>query len=83
MGLDFSKLEIYPLPGAVANSVWGCFLELKNGVASIDLGRNECCQQMTKNLFIAEKSTLHPKVTDEEIAKLFPEQNGGSIKIFI
>ena len=76
IGLPFSGLEIYPIPGLTANSVWGCFVvsgSKNEALIKAQAEQNELVQQVTSNLFIAEKSILYPNLTLAEIQKLFPK----------
>ena len=74
--LNFSlkKVEVYPLPDGQLNSIWGCLVVTFDPVKAHQVGRNELCQMVTPQYFIAERSILYPKMTTEEIKRLFPNE---------
>ena len=40
MKLSLEAITVYAIPGLTANSVWGCFLALKNNQNELDIGKN-------------------------------------------
>lgn len=71
MSFQLTALAVYPIPNTTANSVWGCLLVPKHLQKGIDLGKNSYCQRIGNYLFIPEKSSLHPKVSHQELERLF------------
>lgn len=72
MGLARNDLQIFTLPGLLPNSVYGCFIHMNRSSEGIDFGKNELCQQVNANVFIAERSELFPSITNSELSELFP-----------
>lgn len=71
MNLSLPSVAVYPLPGATANSVWGCLVVYPFEKTGIDIGRNGYCQLLHRCLFIPERACLYPALSAEETAKLF------------
>ncbi len=71
LSFRLNQLKIYPIPGTEANSIWGCLVITGFKFEEKDIGRNEICQRVFPNLYIPEKSTLHPKLSVEDHQKLF------------
>lgn len=71
--LKFSlkTVEVYPLPNTTLNSVWGCFVFTSQNIKIEQIGKNELCQMVSPHFFITEKTMVHPKMTQNEIEKLF------------
>ncbi len=71
--LNFSlqNVQIFPISDIIPNSIWGCFVLTTNKLTLNQVGKNEICQQIAANLFIAEKSILQPELSPNEIEKLF------------
>ncbi len=71
MQLHPGEHPVYPVPGPTPNSVWGCLVFTKEPVNTTIAARNECCQLVFPNVFIPEKTILHPLITSEEAARIF------------
>jgi tetratricopeptide (TPR) repeat protein len=71
IGYKLQEIEIYPLPDTAANSVWGCFVLPFGEIKKDNIGKNELCQQVTPNLFIAERTQIAPKLTNQELETHF------------
>jgi tetratricopeptide (TPR) repeat protein len=71
MQLSMEAVEIYPIPGLIPNSVWGCLIIPLAEINREQVGKNELCQRVSPNLFIPERSIVHPPVTNAELEKLF------------
>lgn len=69
--LDLKSIEVYPIPGTTANSIWGVFLIPSTKINKDIIGKNQLCQQVNANLFIPEKSIVFPALTTIELEKLF------------
>lgn len=67
---SLNQVEIFPVPGCTANSTWGYLVIPDTKPAPSQSGKHELVQMVTKNLFIAEKSTLQPATTNQEIDQL-------------
>ncbi|MES2132537.1 MAG: hypothetical protein V4506_09310 [Bacteroidota bacterium] len=72
LNLNFKEISIYPLPGTIANTIWGCLVICRQKTDSKQAGKHELCQMVMPGLFIPEKSTLYPLLSIHEIEKLFP-----------
>lgn len=72
MHFSYDAIAIYPLPGIVPNSVWGCFIHVLKPQPALEIGKNEYVQQVSPNVFIAEKAAFFPPVTQLELQYLFP-----------
>ncbi|OFY83690.1 MAG: hypothetical protein A3F72_12815 [Bacteroidetes bacterium RIFCSPLOWO2_12_FULL_35_15] len=70
--LNLKEIQIYPIPDTIANTIWGCLIVNQKKINTHSIGKNELCQMVSPNLFIPEKSILHPIITIAEIEKLFP-----------
>lgn len=71
MKLSWNEVEVYPLPGPTANSIYGCLVVLLRKPAGLDPGKHAWCQQVSANLFIAERTVLFPAMRQEEVLDLF------------
>lgn len=71
LSFDLSDIEFYPVPGNVANTIWGCFVITNKSLDVQTIGRNQLCQRVNNNLYIPEKSTITPTVTDKDQSLLF------------
>ena len=74
MRLSLHGVEVYPIPGAKANSVWGCFIVLRAGQQAKKISRYEYCQRVNSYLFIPEYARLRPILDVKEIPTLFLEK---------
>lgn len=74
MGLSLETTEAYPLPGLLANTVWGCILLCDINQHSIDIRSNTFCQALGNLLFIPEKTELTVQATTEELQQLLSSQ---------
>ncbi len=68
--LPLEAVQIYPLPGAVANSIWGCLIQLPAGGRKLDAGKHSFCQLAENLLFMPVQSTLRPALGSDELAKI-------------
>lgn len=71
LNIPLASVQVYPIPGNVANSIWGCLLVTNSKVDTQKIGKNEACQVAYPNLFIPEKTALSPAITANEAEKLF------------
>lgn len=71
MELNLNRISVYPLPGKIANSVWGCLIVPNSVIGYVDLEQNEICQQVSPTFFVANRSELFPVITTAELEKLF------------
>ena len=73
--LKFSleEVQIFPIPNITANSVWGCLVITNQNLINNEVGKNQLCQSVFSNFFIAEKSTLIPNINDSDKAQLFAD----------
>ncbi len=71
MQLSYTEIQCFPIPGTVANTIWGCFVITNHPVSKELIGKNEWCQQVHPNLFIPEKTRLFPNLESHEIDALF------------
>ena len=79
MGISLEKFALYPIPGAVANSIWGCLLAplVPLGGEPVwpdDPGSNVYCQCIQGRLFIPDNSRLYPQLSTTEIDRLLKDQ---------
>ncbi len=74
LGLRLEMVEVYPLPGLVANSNWGCLVFFKNVKEIKDIGKYEFCQLIDDKLFIPEQSQILPLLEKKELDRLFGSQ---------
>lgn len=71
MGLSLSSVEVYPIPGRAANSVWGCFLIVNDKFDFKKVGKHELCQRFSPYFYIPERAMVYPSVSVPEIKQLF------------
>lgn len=73
--LNFSlrEVQVFPIPNITVNSIWGCFVITQRNLKSDDVGKNQLCQTVFSNFFIAERSVLLPNINDSDKALLFAE----------
>lgn len=71
MGLSLDQLRVCPLPGRVANSLWGCLVIGEVESTRMDIGRNAWCQVMHNTLFIPERAVVYPALSAAETLRLF------------
>jgi hypothetical protein len=71
MKLSLSQVEVYALPGTLANTVWGCLIIHESEKSKPDIGRNAYLQVAHNYLFLPERAVLHPRLSPEEAKKLF------------
>jgi hypothetical protein len=70
--IDLDTVPVYAIPDNNPNSIWGCFVVLKNVILNeFKLQHVQFCQSINDTLFIPEFSTLYPKISPSEIANLF------------
>jgi len=70
LGLEIKKCKIHPVPGITPNTIWGCFILCDEIFDARKAGKNELCQQISNNLFIPERSTISPLLSEIELEKL-------------
>ena len=71
MQFRLEDVSIYPIPGTIANTIWGCLVVTKQAVDPHLVGKHELCQLVTEKLFIPERTILHPPMNHSEIVNLF------------
>ncbi len=71
--LDFAMqdIQVYPIPGNTANSIWGCFVLPKGKLTPGSVGRHELCQRVDTYYFIPEKTSVQPFLSKGDKEKLF------------
>ncbi|MGF2411353.1 hypothetical protein [Ferruginibacter sp.] len=73
LSVDLQQVNVFAIPGAAANSLWGCFVPLAESKwKDKSLNANQPCQCVYNNLYIPQYSTLYPIISAAEAAKLFP-----------
>lgn len=71
MKLTLNVIKIYAVPDTIPNSIWGCLILLNSENNQLEIGQNEWVQKVSNLLYIAEKSTIVPILSNDEIAALF------------
>lgn len=71
MELSLADVDVYPISGNTANSLWGCLVACNVEKNKIDAGRNIYCQLVANHLFIPERTILSPILPSLEMEKLF------------
>jgi tetratricopeptide (TPR) repeat protein len=69
--LSLAEIQLYPIPGLAPNTIWGCLIVFFDTISRDNIGKHQLCQAVCPNLFIPERSSLHPFPTMSELAKLF------------
>ncbi|MGC4104120.1 hypothetical protein [Ferruginibacter sp.] len=71
--VDLSRVPVYAVPGATANSLWGCFVPLADGQWKQEhLNACEPCQLLFDKLYIPQYANIYPMISAAEAAKMFP-----------
>ena len=78
MSLSLMEVTVYPLPGNVVNTVWGCLAVCNLDKRITNIGPNGYCQRVHNLLFIPERAKIYPMLSDEELIKLL----GGKLHFF-
>src|SRR5258708_1390860 len=80
MGLSLDGLDVYPIAGMTANTVWGCLLvprRMDNDLEwtwPADTGCNVYCQCVQDKLFLPENSRLYPQFSAAELDKTLKDK---------
>ncbi len=69
--LPLPGVQIYPVPGTLANSIWGYLIVSQNTIPRDKTGKHQLCQAPCTNLMIPERSRLFPLPFPAELEKLF------------
>jgi len=72
LGLSLDRSTIYPIPDTVPNALWGCFIQSQSVLEAKALRNHQACQMIIPHLFIPEKTTVYPKLTEDELERIFP-----------
>ncbi|GAA4340615.1 hypothetical protein [Flaviaesturariibacter amylovorans] len=70
LGLSVEEATVFPLPGAVANSVWGCLIVPPPGAWPDDPGPFEALQLAGGLLYLPARAQLYPRLADGELTRL-------------
>lgn len=71
MEINMRHVEVYPIPGLQANSIWGCLL-ITNGQLNADLaGKHLLCQVIHNVIYIPESADVLPNLSVRDIEILF------------
>ena len=70
---EVAYIQIFPIPGNVAKSLWGCLLLSAESIAELETGKHERCQMVAHNVYIPENSLLYPHTSSAELQQLFSE----------
>jgi len=77
MEIPLQMATVYPIPGQIPNSIWGCIVvldQLSNKLIDKDLiGRNVLYQNIDNHLFIPENALVYPNLLPEEFNHLFKD----------
>lgn len=70
--VDINTVPVFAIPDTSPNSIWGCFVDMKQSISNDYILQNvQYCQCIDDRLFIPELSILFPKLNPSEIAILF------------
>ncbi len=67
MGLGLSGVEVYPLAGTEANSIWGCLVILVSGKMPEERGKHLPAQSVNDKIYLPVYTSLHPNISIEEV----------------
>lgn len=70
LGINLNQSVVFPIPGPVPNSIWGCFIEEYESNRNADFRLNQRTQMIADVLFIPEKTDLFPAFEMDEIKAL-------------
>ncbi len=65
------EIRIFPVPGSVANAIWGCLITCNYELSSRLVGKNELCQCVNPDFYIPEKSDVGQVISKEDSERLF------------
>ena len=68
---DLDDVEVYPLPGTIAPSVWGCLII----APAIVLDKNErwpTCHAISDSVYVPNHAVVQPQLSTSELETLFP-----------
>lgn len=71
LNLNLSEINVFPIPDITPNCIWGCFVLSSTGSALKMIGKNEACQKVSANVYIAENSYLFPPLNPEQMKSIF------------
>jgi len=75
MNLSLEELDVYPVAGMMANTIWGCLLvPRRDGTWPADIGINVYCQCIQEKLFLPGNSRLYPQLSVEELDKILKDK---------
>ena len=75
--LHLKEVQVYPLPGTSAKSIWGCYVETPGAKPAKDMGPCQFAQCIDGVLVIPEKTKVFPAFAEAEIQSLF--KNGKAL----
>ena len=70
LGFKINQTDVFPIPGLVANSIWGCLVVPRQS-SIYAYNPHESCQLLSNTLFIPEYSQVAPPLVQDDIATLF------------
>lgn len=71
LNLSLRDVQLYPLPGTVANTLWGCLAEFTDPMKRLnDLRRNESCCVANGLLFVPTHASVYPRLSVAETSAL-------------
>ncbi|MDF1695568.1 MAG: hypothetical protein P1U56_07035 [Saprospiraceae bacterium] len=70
-GWDLSTVDVHPIGGRTANSVWGCIVISGREIDRNEVEKFELCQKVNDVLYIPEMSRVVPAIDVQESMKIF------------
>lgn len=71
LGLNSRDIQIYPIPGVKANSIFGCFVAFKKDYNGKDERGHTAFQLYNNRIYIPLNSTISPKLEGGELSQVF------------
>lgn len=71
LGLSLENITCFPIPDAIPNSLWGCLVIIPEQHFPIDIRQHQIIYQAFNKVYIPEKSTVFPSLTEEDACFLF------------
>lgn len=71
LGLGLENITSFPIPDTTPNSLWGCLVIIPDQHFPIDIRQHQIIYQAFNKVYIPEKSTVFPSLTEEDACFLF------------
>lgn len=70
LNLRLSEVQIFPLPGATPNTIWGCLIALNTSNTPLEMEEVQLFQCFENKLFIPEYADFSPKIKANDLTRM-------------